>query len=851
MNTRMSRHPSFLLLVLIVLSAAASAHAQSVRWEPLQGALALGQTSELLLIFEDCSPKETPRLPKIDGLSLDFAGQSTSTSIINFTRSDSVTFTYAARLTKKQRVTIPSFEVETDKGKLRTPVAAYEPGAATVGNTGVSLENAANARLVATPTSVWVGEVFNLTYSLDASRSYFPDFGRGQIEWNGEPLVSEDWSRPEPLDFRAGSEPRTGLSYRTRAIARTPGSIRLNAVNQLLNLSVGVTGFGFFQQRQYQQFSITSATPVLEVKTLPVAPAGFNGAVGSLKLVSKIVPLTAAVGEPITWTLELSGVANWPDITGLPARAVSKNFQVVSPQAKRTPAEGKLFDATLNEDVVLVPTKAGTYTLGPVTFTYFEPKSGTYKTLITTATSVTITEPTNTPAATSGLNLNVTPNPTSGSRTDTSAKAKVVPAPLPLSLPREPLAGSALATVPLSTRTIVVSLLVALVSFWLFWLGLAYRRALRTDPLAPHRAAKARLEKLLPALNVADPAVLQTQLIAWQHDTALLLRLNVAAPSLVDLDRAAKASEALQTLWAETDRTLYSENTPLPADWPARARTSLTALPLERFSPFRLFLPSNLFPFIAALILAVLVTPANLQAEDGAADYRRGDFPAAEKSFRSALVAAPTNALAHHNLSLALAQQDRWDEAAAHASAAFVQAPDHEAIRAQFNLAAEKSGHVPPALASFLQPGPRHTLARLQSPAAWQVTLLVAVSLFLLFTAILLAWVFQPHPRSQRARSLRRLIAYPALAGSLLLTAGALSSLSAYGAATDARATIAWHAGILRSIPTEADTAQKTTPLAAGSLAAIDQSFLGWRHLTFTSGQTGWVRAEELVLLWR
>jgi hypothetical protein len=154
MSRRLS---SFLRFVLIALGALASAHAQTVRWEPLQGALAIGQTSELLLIFEDCSPKETPRLPKIDGLSLDFAGQSTSTSIINFTRSDSVTFTYAARLTKKQRVTIPSFEVETDKGKLRTPVATYEPGAATVGNTGVSLENAANSRLAAVPTSVWVG----------------------------------------------------------------------------------------------------------------------------------------------------------------------------------------------------------------------------------------------------------------------------------------------------------------------------------------------------------------------------------------------------------------------------------------------------------------------------------------------------------------------------------------------------------------------------------------------------------------------------------------------------------------------------------------------------------------------
>jgi tetratricopeptide (TPR) repeat protein len=422
---------------------------------------------------------------------------------------------------------------------------------------------------------------------------------------------------------------------------------------------------------------------------------------------------------------------------------------------------------------------------------------------------------------------------------------------LPLGLPREPISGSALATVPLSKRTIVAGLLSAVTGFFLFWLILAYRRARRTDPLAPRRTAHARLEKLLPALNLADPTVLRAQLIAWQHDTALLLRLPVAAPTLADLDRASTESAALKTLWAEADRTLYGENISLPIDWSARARTALAALPLPRFSPFRLFLPRNLFPFIAALALAVIITPAQLLAADGAADYRRGDFPAAEKAYRVILAANPTDALAHHNLSLALAQQDRWDEAAAHASAALVQAPTHEAIRAQFTLAAEKSGHVPAALAAFLAPGPLEKLARLQAPAAWQVTLLVAAGVFLLSTAGLLVTFFQHPQRSERARRRSRRLAYAAIIVSLIVSTGALTSLFTYGPASDARAAIAWRAGTLRSIPTEADTTQKTTPLAAGSLAAVDQKFLGWRHLTFPSGQTGWVRAEDLVPLWR
>ena len=33
-----------------------------------------------------------------------------------------------------------------------------------------------------------------------------------------------------------------------------------------------------------------------------------------------LLEVGAAVGEPVTWTLELSGTGNWPEIAGLPSR---------------------------------------------------------------------------------------------------------------------------------------------------------------------------------------------------------------------------------------------------------------------------------------------------------------------------------------------------------------------------------------------------------------------------------------------------------------------------------------------------------------------------------------------------
>ena len=86
---------------------------------------------------------------------------------------------------------------------------------------------------------------------------------------------------------------------------------------------------------------------------------------------------------------------------------------------------------------------------------------------------------------------------------------------------------------------------------------------------------------------------------------------------------------------------------------------------------------------------------------------------------------------------------------------------------------------------------------------------------------------------------------------SLLLTTAALVGQRAYGVTADARAVLAWKSGTLRSIPTEADTTQKTTPLAAGSVAIVDNTYLGWVRLSFENGQTGWVRKEDVVWFWR
>jgi len=847
-------------LSLLALTAPGTLAAQSARWDPPGGTLAVGETTTLQLVFDGCDPRATPVPPAVDGLAFEFAGRSSNVSWINGDFSKSVTLSYAVLLSKRQAVEIPSFGVETDKGTIAVPAARFDPGAATVGGTGQALESAADSHLSADSRQVWAGEVFNLNYSIETGRNYFPDFGRGVFSWNTDPLVAEDWSRPETFDVTRGGIQRTGLAYRTRAMIRAPGSHKLNPITQLVNLNVGVTGFGFFQQRQYQQFSVQSDTPTVEVRPLPAPPAGFAGAVGDFKLVSRLVPTTASVGEPVTWTLELSGGGNWPDIHGLPSREVPGDFQVIQPKARHVPADGKIFDATLSEDIVLVPTRPGRYELGSVRFIYFDPASGGYRTLEAPSAVVSV--------------AGAAPGPGPVPAQSPAQPAAQVPglaavAAAPVELPRDPLPESGgSAAIPLRPTILAALLAGPFAALAVVWLLLALGRARETDPNRARREARARLASTLArlrhlqddggaaptkAIGRADPVQSQL-LLRWQHDAAILWDIPHAAPSPAHFSLARRSDTASAAtwadLWSEADKALYGGDRAIPAGWIARAERAVEAIPPPPFARSRLFLPRNLLPFALLAILACgalasrarAQEPAGRQSGTGASSYRRGDFAAAEAYWRRMLDSAPATAGAQYNLSLALAQQNRWDESAAHASAAFVQEPDDPAVRWQFALACGKAGYAPAPLAAFVSPGAVQFVARWASPAVWQWVMAGASLLAAAALALGLVRAYGSRPGT------RLCLAAAGLA--LLVLFGAAASWQAYGEAASPDSAVVWRAGLLRSIPTEADVDQKTAPLAAGSVADVTKGFLGWVRLSFENGESGWVRAEEVVPLW-
>ncbi len=839
-----------LLFVLCALLPAGKVLAQSVHWDPPGGQLGFNQVSELSLVFEECEPDGTPQIPAVDGLSFGRPSQSSETSMINFKISRRLTLVFPVRPSKRATLRIPEFDVQTDKGAMHVKAASFTVGDATVGGTGLALDDISAAKITLAKTNFWAGEVIPVTYTLSVVKRYFHSLA-STVDWQPAPLVAEEWSKPEPSETMLRGERRIVATQNTRVYAKQPGNYTLKPATQVANLVVGQTGFGLFSTPAVEQRALTTDPVEISVQPLPTAPANFSGAVGQFALVSKIIPTAPAVGEPVTWTLELTGTGNWPDISGLPQREVSNDFQVVQPKSKRTSKDNALFEATLAEDVVLVPTKTGNYTLGPVKFTYFDTASGSYKTITTDSVTVTVSPatvsplPQNIPGAPVQFSLNLPPSATPAP----VAKPAVPPAP-PENLPRDPLTENHHGLAPFGMRDLAIICITVAVSLPLMaWLTLAALGSREYDPERRRREARAALAALLPELRRAGSSLgaLHPQLRLWQSHAAALWEVPHAAPgatlvqSAVNL-RAKDAAGTWAGLWAEADRALHGPDPALPADWISRADSALQAVKVPGWPLFSLFSPRHLLPFLFTLML---LAPMVARADGASEAYKRGEFTAAEAAWRQELSSETTQWNTRHNLGLALAQQDRWAEATAYWTSGFLLAPRANETRWDLALGLQRSGLAPPELVGLSRGEGRNVLARVASPGEWQLLLIVAA---LLIAAALILLLLQGY---RRAGHWARPAALAGITIAILLAGAATLSLHTYGQLAHPDVALVWKPSLLRSIPTEADTTQKTSPLSAGSIAVIDRSFLGWSRLNFTGGQTGWVRTEDVIRLYR
>jgi hypothetical protein len=500
--------------------------------------------------------------------------------------------------------------------------------------------------------------------------------------------------------------------------------------------------------------------------------------------------------------------------------------------------EGSLFEGNLTEETLLVPNKPGTYQLGPLRFVYFDPKLGKYQ-MLTSETVTVKVDP-------------VIPGQRPAGKTTGPREHIAVPDAPPI-LPLEPLndADSGLTPFPLSRLCIPVGLPIAALA--VFWFVLAAQRRWITDRLFKRRSARNRVIAIVDELDgpgAPTGQALRLKLFDWQQATAAFGGMTVSTPNPDQIAKGIaghfkpEVGVAWSRLWTDANHVIFGPNRALPADWTTRAKAALHDAPLDDVPITAAFYPRNLLPFVSVVVLAFAFTAA-AHADPGADAYAKGNFSAAEALWRKAVSASPKDAHLHYNLSLALAQQDRWSESAGEALSAFCLDPRDPSIRWQFNLSLDRSGIDYPVFAGLARGEGLYRVARVLSPAAWELLICLSSLVFALAAATCL---FQAY-RGTLSCGRRRSYGTVAILG-LLLAAASGYSLHLYGPLAQRDIVFVSQATLLETVPNATDTLQKTAPLVAGTLTHALRQFLGWSQVRFANGQTGWVRTDLLISLY-
>lgn len=138
----------------------------------------------------------------------------------------------------------------------------------------------------------------------------------------------------------------------------------------------------FFDSYQDVNKEITSAPVTIDVKPLPSGkPASFSGAVGNYTMNSTINSNSVKTNEAVTITVTLNGSGNIKLMKN-PDVIFPNDFEVYDPKVNnniKTTTAGTSGTKTI--EYMAIPRYAGDFEIPAIQFSYFDPKSGTYKTL--------------------------------------------------------------------------------------------------------------------------------------------------------------------------------------------------------------------------------------------------------------------------------------------------------------------------------------------------------------------------------------------------------------------------------------------------------------------------------------
>lgn len=339
--------------------------------------------------------------------------RSQQTQIINFERSESLSFSYVLRPKQTGTFTIGPASIEvngrTYSSKPITIKVLQESPRANDPNDPYSIA-ARNAfiKIVPSRTSVYQGEPFVVSYKL-----YFNlNVGRFTIEdepdYTGFYRENVEIKRIDTKkEIYQGEQFNTGIINQMVLIPQRSGSIRPGLLEVEIPTAVPTNRRDFFNRPMTQTINQTSTDnfPTLRVKPLPEEnqPTDFSGAVGQYSFDVSLSRTEIDASESTTLKITLKGDGNIK-LVEAPKPEIPNAFEVYDPETReniRISAGG--MNGSKTYEYLLIPRYGGTYKIPPMRFSYFDPQLERYETITTEEMEIKVTGGASQPVAGGGV----------------------------------------------------------------------------------------------------------------------------------------------------------------------------------------------------------------------------------------------------------------------------------------------------------------------------------------------------------------------------------------------------------------------------------------------------------------
>lgn len=403
----------FLLLLTVAFGVQAFAQATLVADAP--DAVVSGDQFRLSFTVNTQNVKDfrAPSIKGFDVLMGPSRSQQSSMQIINgkTTSSSSITYTYILMATDAGNYTIPAASIEADGKKIFSnalTIKVLPPDKAASANSNgqrssSGARNQSSAGHVsgnelfitasASKTTVHEQEAVLLTYkvytqvNLTGLLGKIGDLKGFQIQELEVPNSRKTWQ----LEHYKGRNYSVATWAQYILFPQQTGKLEVPAITFEAEITQPVAVDdpfdAFFNGTSIREIKKNIIAPKLSinVQPLPSKPANFSGGVGDFTLSSSINSKEVRTNDAVTVKLTIKGSGNMKLINA-PEVKFPEDFEVYDPKTTNNfKASNAGLTGTQTIEYLAIPRSAGTFTIPPVEFVYFDLKSNSYKTLKTEA----------------------------------------------------------------------------------------------------------------------------------------------------------------------------------------------------------------------------------------------------------------------------------------------------------------------------------------------------------------------------------------------------------------------------------------------------------------------------------